>query len=171
MDRYLQRALTAMNEATRDMSEAEMSRAAKGKWSIANIVEHLARAFEATHKGLRRRLADESPPLPPASLRQRLFTLVVVELGQIPNGRKAPELTLPAGISGASALQKFRENLALMDVTIGECAGRFGREKIGSHPLLGPFSADQWRRFHWVHTRHHVRQILALRGSSKRNAA
>ncbi|MGZ4836286.1 MAG: DUF1569 domain-containing protein [Terriglobales bacterium] len=27
------------------------------------------------------------------------------------------------------------------------------------HPFLGPLTADEWRKFHWVHGRHHTRQI------------
>jgi hypothetical protein len=27
------------------------------------------------------------------------------------------------------------------------------------HPFIGPLTADQWRKFHWVHGRHHIRQM------------
>jgi hypothetical protein len=29
--------------------------------------------------------------------------------------------------------------------------------------VLGPLSAQQWRRFHQVHGQHHLRQIHAIR--------
>jgi hypothetical protein len=31
------------------------------------------------------------------------------------------------------------------------------------HPILGPLTVDQWRKFHVVHTEHHVRQISQRR--------
>jgi hypothetical protein len=49
-----------------------------------------------------------------------------------------------------------------MDLALDGAAARFGaRVKLMNHPIIGPLSVRQWRRFHWVHTRHHVRQIIA----------
>ena len=41
---------------------------------------------------------------------------------------------------------------------MGAAAGT--RTKVLKHPVIGPLSVDQWRKFHWIHTRHHARQIL-----------
>jgi len=47
-----------------------------------------------------------------------------------------------------------------MDSGLKECERRFGiKTKLMDHPFLGPLTANQWRKFHWVHGRHHVRQI------------
>jgi hypothetical protein len=44
------------------------------------------------------------------------------------------------------------------------CEAKFGsRIKVLDHPILGPLSIDQWRRFHLVHGLHHVKQIRRLR--------
>jgi hypothetical protein len=70
-------------------------------------------------------------------------------------------------MSGEAALQTIRENLAAMDQGLAECEQRFGAQvKIADHVVLGPLTIPQWRRFHWVHTRHHMKQIARLRGSS-----
>jgi len=29
--------------------------------------------------------------------------------------------------------------------------------------VLGALTGEQWRKFHWLHGRHHVRQILKFR--------
>jgi len=29
--------------------------------------------------------------------------------------------------------------------------------------VLGPLTASQWRKFHWIHGRHHVKQISERR--------
>jgi hypothetical protein len=57
-----------------------------------------------------------------------------------------------------------------MDALLAQCAARFGaRSKVLDHPILGPFSIAQWRKFHLVHGRHHVKQIRRLREYVKRN--
>jgi hypothetical protein len=33
------------------------------------------------------------------------------------------------------------------------------------HPILGPLTGGQWRKFHLVHGLHHVKQIRRLRES------
>jgi hypothetical protein len=50
------------------------------------------------------------------------------------------------------------------DIAAAGAEQRFGaRTKLANHPLLGAFTAHEWRRFHLVHTRHHVKQITARR--------
>jgi hypothetical protein len=47
-----------------------------------------------------------------------------------------------------------------METGFNDCECRFGSAtKILDHPILGPLTAEQWRKFHWVHGRHHARQI------------
>jgi len=49
---------------------------------------------------------------------------------------------------------------------LAECERRFGkRSKLANHFILGPLTAQEWRRFHWVHTRHHMKQIARLKGA------
>jgi hypothetical protein len=61
-------------------------------------------------------------------------------------------------------MQAIAKELAAMDDFITRCETRFGRStRILDHPVLGPLTARQWRRFHWVHARHHMKQIWRLR--------
>jgi hypothetical protein len=47
---------------------------------------------------------------------------------------------------------------------IAECEARLGSwRKLLDHPVLGPLTAREWREFHWIHGRHHVKQILERR--------
>ena len=58
------------------------------------------------------------------------------------------------------ALRHALDNVRLMDEALAHAAAQFGtRVKILDHPILGPLNIRQWRKFHWVHTRHHARQI------------
>jgi hypothetical protein len=55
-----------------------------------------------------------------------------------------------------------------MDAIIAQCEARFGRSsRLLDHPILGPLTAMQWRKFHFVHGRHHVKQLLRLREGMK----
>jgi len=70
----------------------------------------------------------------------------------------------PRGIPPREAFNSIRKNLVAMDEVISACEERFGaRTKLSAHPVLGPITARQWRRFHQIHTSHHMRQIRGLR--------
>ena len=82
----------------------------------------------------------------------------------MPGGRKAPERVLPKGMPREQVLEELWPAILRMDALLSECEAHFGRRtKFMSHPVLGPLTAAQWRKFHWVHGRHHVRQILDRR--------
>jgi hypothetical protein len=54
---------------------------------------------------------------------------------------------------------RIRSDLADMDTLLLRAIERFGTGPVLDHPILGPFTAADWARFHRVHTRHHCRQI------------
>jgi hypothetical protein len=54
-----------------------------------------------------------------------------------------------------------------MSAQLDECERKFGaRTKILDHPVLGPLTVEQWRKFHWIHGRHHAKQIRARLGKA-----
>lgn len=161
-DSHLQRTLLALEATTASLTDAEWLAAPPGHWNAAQIVEHLAKAYEGTAYIFEKCLADDAPKGTPPTWRQRLFALMVVEAGWLPTGVKAPERTHPAGLSAADALALARRSLAATDVAAARCETRFGpKALLANHPLLGGFTVRQWRRFHLAHTRHHMRQIAA----------
>jgi hypothetical protein len=63
--------------------------------------------------------------------------------------------------------QAIAPELQKMDSGLDDCECRFGaRTKIMDHLILGPLTAREWRRFHWVHGRHHARQIRERMGKA-----
>ena len=161
MNRYLQRAADALQASAGTLTVEQLSARPAGKWSVAEIIEHLARAFSGTAAGVRRALAEGRPLARRPDLPNRLRALVVCDFGYMPTGRRSPKVAVPVGIEPATALAVATKNLREMDAALGDAAARFGtRVKLIDHPILGPMSVRQWRKFHWVHTRHHVRQIL-----------
>jgi hypothetical protein len=63
-------------------------------------------------------------------------------------------------------LAEIGAKIAEMDDQIARCEQNFGsRRKLLDHPVLGPLTGAQWRKFHLVHGLHHVKQIRHLRNS------
>jgi len=96
--------------------------------------------------------------------RQRGRKLVVVGFGYLPSGREAPQFTRPCGAPSEKVLAEIGLKIAEMDDMIARCEEKFGRRnKLLDHPILGPLTGAQWRKFHLVHGLHHVKQIRRLR--------
>jgi hypothetical protein len=73
-------------------------------------------------------------------------------------------MALPKGLPREKVQAEISGWIAEMDKLIGECEERFGSgRKLLDHPILGPLTGAQWRKFHLVHGRHHLKQIRALR--------
>jgi hypothetical protein len=68
-------------------------------------------------------------------------------------------------MAAEQVLAEIDSKLAEMDRVIAECEARLGeRARMLDHPILGPLTASESRRFHWAHGQHHVKQIWKLRG-------
>jgi hypothetical protein len=164
MDSYLQRLQDTIDSATHGMDAAALTRHPEGKWSTAQVLEHLYLTYAGTVKGFGRCLQENRPLVHAATLKERVATLLVTSLGYFPEGRKAPERTVPQGVAAEEVVKTFAEKLAAMDALITQCENRFGRTtRILDHPVLGPLTARQWRKFHLAHAHHHAKQILRLR--------
>jgi len=97
---------------------------------------------------------------------QLLPFILVVKLGHMPNGRKTPERVRPKGTPAAQVVAEIGGTIARMDEMLSQCEDRHGkRAKLWNHPVLGPLTGEQWRKFHWVHGQHHAKQILRLRAA------
>jgi hypothetical protein len=145
------------------LSEAELRAAPEGKWTIADILEHLSITYVTSVKGVLARVLANGPRATRASFQQTVGALLVTRLGYLPSGRKAPEFTRPKGKPVVDVLNDIRGALPEMERGFAECKQRYGAMKIADHPILGPLNATQWRNFHCVHTRHHLKQIAGLR--------
>ncbi len=168
MNIYLARTQQEIDSAVRGMSTEELEQHAAGKWSAADTLEHLCRAFTTTVPHVKKCLDRGGPTASRPTLRQLLSSTVVVGFGYFPSGRSAPEYTLPKGMAPEETLAQIRSSLVAIDSVLGQCAQRFGgRVKLADHSILGPLSANEWAKFHWVHTRHHMKKIARMRTSTK----
>jgi hypothetical protein len=145
-------------------STEQLNRHPLGKWCTAEILEHLYLTYTGTSKGFSRILESGRPQGNVPSFKQRAQAFVVVGLGYLPSGREAPPMSRPKGIDAEKVVGEITSKIAEMDSIMASCETKFGeRAKVLDHPVLGPFSISQWRKFHLVHGRHHIKQILRLR--------
>ena len=163
MNNYLQRMQDAIAEATSGMDASRLTRHPEGKWSGAEILEHLDRTYKTTAGHLQKCLEAGQPAAGRPTFKQRLAVGIVVKLGYLPSGQKAPEYAVPRGLPPDEVLRNIAVHIADMDRVLTECEGRFGTRKLANHFILGPLTAHQWCKFHWVHTRHHMKQLARLK--------
>jgi Protein of unknown function (DUF1569) len=164
VDPRFQRLQEQITAAVAGLSPEQLSRHTPGKWCAAEVLEHLYLTYTGTTKGFERVIAAGKPLVTGPSWRQRGQTLVVVALGYLPSGRETPTVSRPRGLPPEKVLAEIATKIAEMDDTITRCEKNLGsNSKLLDHPILGPLTAAQWRKFHLVHGLHHVKQIRRLR--------
>ena len=167
MDSYLEHLRGELESATAGATAASLEQAPAGKWSTIQILEHLFLSYTNTNKGIGKRLEKGVPLATGRTFRHRIGTLLVVRFGYLPGGRKAPERTIPRGMGAEAIRQAIFPEIQRMESGLQECEKAFGpKSKIMDHPILGPLTAAEWRKFHWVHGRHHAQQIRRRLGKS-----
>lgn len=134
--------------------------ALRGKsWSLAQACEHLALAMQGT--------ADSPPVDSPARgaptwwrelgllqrLKRRAIKHALLWSGRFPEGVPSPKVVLP---SDGADLDHAIGMLVAAAEAFDRKRGRDDARWI-AHPLLGPMSGAQWKRFHDLHARHHFR--------------
>lgn len=158
----------SLESAIAGMSPEALAWHTVGKWSAAEVLEHLYLTYTGTTKGFERVLIGGKPLASSASFSHRLKALLVVTLGYMPHGNKAPAVALPKGLPPGKVHSELAAKIEAMDAVITQCEERFGsRARLLDHPILGPLTAPQWRKFHAVHGMHHHKQLLQLRDAAK----
>jgi hypothetical protein len=160
-----QRTLAAIEEAVAGLTALQLAKCVGGKWSPEAVLEHLDLTYSTTVTAMQKTL-EKGPRAATAVLRQRIARWLIVRLGYFPSGFKAPEFATPQGRSGDAVLADIRRHLPEMDAAIAAVESKLGAHARVKHPRLGPLTAAEWRRFHLVHTRHHMKQIAAQRAAS-----
>ena len=169
MDSRLTQLDAEIVSAIRGITPNQLIKQRDGKWSVAEILEHLFLSYTGTTKGLERCLEAGRPLASKPSLYHRFGTFVVTNLGYFPSGREAPKQAIPKGIAPETLISGVGEQITAMDAVAQECEERFGRRvRILDHPVLGPLTIEQWRKFHALHGHHHCRQILERRAQMEK---
>ena len=164
MHPHLDACLTILLDATRGGGPECSVRTDPQKWSVAEVVEHLQRAYSGTAKGFERCLEKQATLATGQTFQQKVASFVLITLGYFPPGREAPKYVIPTGeLDLQAVLDAARRDLQRLDAAAINARAQFGAAKIVDHPRLGALTVDQWLTFHLVHTRHHEKHIRARR--------
>jgi hypothetical protein len=170
MEKSLEKLKDELSASVRGLDSSQTQLRPKERpeaWTIQQIVEHLLLTYASTHSVLEERLAKGVPTKKPVTPKQWLMQCAVTRMGYFPRGKQAPEVVRPS----ASAPARDGEELAVairaesdvLDSLAVRCAGVLGNGRSVTHFILGPMSGAQWMKFHLVHARHHVKQIVGIR--------
>jgi hypothetical protein len=162
MDRYLQRAYDEIAAATAHLTIEQLARSADGKWSPALILEHLTLTFRLNVSALEKAMASGVTKARKPTLSQWVARVLVLDVGYFPRAN-APEGVVPSGsIAPADVRAAIAEALAVLDATLDRAAARFGTgTPLLRHAFFAAMTVPQWRRFHWRHACHHMKQVRA----------
>jgi len=166
MDPYLEQLQHTIDTAISGLSDQQLSWHPAGKWCVAEVLEHLYWTYTGTIKGFERILASGESTARPRTWADRGRAFVVVGLGYFPSGRQAPAGARPKGLPREKVLAEIVPKILEMDQVIRQCEQKVGPGTRLDHPILGPLSLRQWRKFHLVHGRHHAKQIHRLRSEA-----
>jgi hypothetical protein len=159
--RYLDSTRDALVESVHGLSDAQLKfKPAPDRWSVAEVVEHLALLEDAVHGII---LNLDKAPAPPAGWDAKQVDALI--LSQVPDRTtkvKAPEAAVPTGRwTPEAALQHFMaaraSNIALLRSTPDL------RDHVVKHPVFGPMDGYQWLLAVAAHSERHNQQVLEVK--------
>lgn len=144
----------------RDRSDAEWERGPAGKWTPAQIVEHLALALNLSGDTFLARRNHAPMSRRPRTPAEKIASLLILGIRWFPPGRKAPSKTTPMEqVTRRAAEEHFLTGIARWVEVERDVLPTRGHDLFVKHPRLGDLTIGEWLRFHWIHSRHHARQI------------
>lgn len=144
----------------RGRSDSEWEHGPPGKWTPAQIVEHLALGLSLSAETFKARKNHGPMSRRPRTPAEKIAKLFIFGFRWFPPGRKAPERTMPAtGVTRASAEQHFLAALEAWDQVDRALLPERRTNLFVKHPRMGDLTVEEWMRFHMIHARHHARQI------------
>jgi len=145
----------------RQLEGEDWHRTVPRKWSIAQIVRHLAIGVDYSAATLEKR-GERKDLKRRATPRQTLFRHVYLGLGRVKSGRDAPAGTVPEERPDPeAAVAQFRMGVARLEQLLATWPRERQLAIFARNPALGDLNLPEWVRFHFVHCRHHAKQIQA----------
>lgn len=147
--------------AVAGLSDAQWChRRSDGRWSVADVVEHLAMVEAGVPRFVQTQLLSSAPVEPNRTRDARIRSLSVNRSRAV----EAPERVRPCGQwpTGPEALEAFsglrRKLIDYVHSTPDDL-----RHHAGPHPMLGSLDGYQWLLFLAAHTERHAAQIEECR--------
>ena len=157
--RQLSRLEPMILDPVRDVKGDAWHKAPKGKWSLAQIVNHLAIGIDGVAAAFEPR-AQKFGMIRRATPGQSILRHLVLGLGKFPPGREAPVASRPADRPDPEAtIAQFRMGVERTTELVNHWPAKRQVEVFVKHPVFGDLNLKEWVRFHFVHCRHHARQV------------
>jgi uncharacterized damage-inducible protein DinB len=134
-------------------------------WSVAEVLDHLARVEGGTARLLAKRVARarESGVGADPHDDSVLGRLDGFDVAHSPLPRVAPEMVRPAsGVSAADALSALDASRQALLATLKDADGLDLTKVLATHAALGELDGYQWVLFIGQHEARHARQIAAI---------
>jgi hypothetical protein len=134
-------------------------RAPPGRWSVAQVLSHLALGLDAVVQKLEAR-KDRTDLERRASPKQHLLRHLVLGIGRMPRGRRVVEGTEPGDRPEPELVTaQFRMAIRRLETLCETLPAEQQQRVFVRHPVLGDLNLPEWVRFFYVHNRHHAQQI------------
>ena len=144
----------------RARADSEWEHGPPGKWTPAQIVEHLALGLTLSGETFLARRNHAPMSRRTRSPAQRVARFFIFGLRWFPPGRKSPERTTPpASIDRATAEAHFLAGVEAWDQVDRALLPERRHNLFVKHPRMGDLTVEEWMRFHVIHARHHAKQI------------
>jgi hypothetical protein len=164
--RYLNETRTGVIEAVKGLSDAQFNfKPAPDRWSVAEVLEHIAVTEDLITTGIRAKL--EKAPAPPADRdAKRVDAMILSKMPDRSTKAQAPPPIVPNGRwTPAAALDHF---LASRQQTIEWLkADTDLRGHLAPHPAFGPLDGYEWILAIAGHSERHTKQILEVKADPK----
>lgn len=140
------------------------------RWNARQLIEHLILTYRSTAAVLEERLQKGRPTQAQTTPQQQARKEWLFARERFPEGMPAPDIVRPGQVdlpqgSGAVMAAFLRSEIETMDQLITRCREMFGTQPMASHFAFGPLSADEWCRFHSIHSQHHLNQLHKIRAN------
>jgi hypothetical protein len=143
----------------KEIKSSQWVTAPEGKWSIAQIVEHLAIAFDLVATGFAS-LPEGEPKERQATPAQAVLRHALLGSGELPKGMRAPDISHPSDDPDPElVVARFRMGVEQTRTLVEDWPQERQVSSFLRHPVLGDLNLPEWVRFHYVHCSLHARQI------------
>ena len=134
---------------------------APGKWSPAQVTEHVAIVYEGAKAIVDGTFTGPSAPRIVRPLIRLIAVKPILRTGRFKTGLKAPRVFQPAATSTIATVDdlaaRLRASAGAFEAAV-ESAARQGRSFV-DHPMFGRVDLADYTRLQAIHTRHHAPQL------------
>ena len=162
---YLAQTRDGLVAATKGLSEAQLKfKPSPDRWSVAEVMEHLALIEDLINQGIFTRLPTAPAPAAGWDAAQ-VDAMVLAKMTDRSTKAKAPEPAVPTGRwAPAESLEHFLAARA-QTVTFLKSTPDL-RAHVVSHPVFGPMDGYEWILAVASHTERHTKQILEVKADA-----